>query len=83
MIRGEVPGVRVVGNTISIQGPSSMNSGTQPLLVVNGMVVETIDDIRPQSVKSIDILKGSAASIYGSRGANGVVLITLIGAEKK
>jgi TonB-dependent starch-binding outer membrane protein SusC len=83
MIRGEVPGVRVVGNTISIQGPSSMNSGTQPLLVVNGMVVEAIDDIRPQSVKSIDILKGSAASIYGSRGANGVILITLIGAENK
>ena len=45
------------------------------------MTVNTIDDIPPQSVSSIEILKGSAAAIYGSRGANGVVLIRLKNAE--
>ena len=83
MIKGEVPGVQVSGNRITIQGITSINAGTEPLLVVNGIVVTSIDDINPQMVKSIEILKGSAASIYGSRGANGVVLITLTGAEKK
>jgi TonB-dependent SusC/RagA subfamily outer membrane receptor len=83
MIRGEVPGVQVIGNRITIHGVSSINSGTDPLLIVDGMSVSSIDDIRPQTVKSIEILKGSAASIYGSRGTNGVILITLLGAEKK
>ena len=83
MIKGEVPGVQVNGNRIIIQGVSSINSGTDPLFVIDGTVVSTIDDVMPQFVKSISILKGSAASIYGSRGANGVILITLLGAEKK
>jgi TonB-dependent SusC/RagA subfamily outer membrane receptor len=39
----------------------------------------TLDAIDPHMVKSIDILKGSAAAIYGSKAANGVILITLIG----
>jgi TonB-dependent SusC/RagA subfamily outer membrane receptor len=83
MIRGEVPGVQVSGKTIVIQGPQSINLSSDPLLVVDGMVVSSIDDIRPRQVKSIEILKGPSASIYGSRGTNGVILITLIGAEKK
>ena len=83
MLRGEVPGVQVVGTTITIQGPTSINLSSQPLFVVDGMVTTSIDDIRPQFVKSIEILKGSSASIYGSRGANGVILITLMGAEIK
>lgn len=83
MIRGEFPGVQVVGKTITIQGPSSINLSSEPLYVVDGMVVTTIDDIRPQYVKNIQILKGPSASIYGSRGATGVILINLIGAERK
>ena len=83
MIRGEVAGVQVVGTTITIQGPNSISLSSQPLFVVDGMVTTSIDDIIPQHVKSIEILKGSSASIYGSRGANGVILITLIGAENK
>jgi TonB-dependent SusC/RagA subfamily outer membrane receptor len=50
---------------------------TEALFVVNGTPVNSIDNIRPQEVKSIDVLKGPDASIYGSRGANGVILITL------
>ena len=47
------------------------------------MVVGSIDDISPRMVKSIDILKGASAAIYGSRGANGVILIYLLGATEK
>jgi TonB-dependent SusC/RagA subfamily outer membrane receptor len=49
---------------------------------VDGVVVNDVDNIPPQQVRSIEILKGPSASIYGSRGANGVILITLEGAKK-
>jgi TonB-dependent SusC/RagA subfamily outer membrane receptor len=78
------PGVIVKGNSIQLQGPSSFNSGTQPIFVVDGMVVESVDGITPSMVESISVLKGASASIYGSRGANGAILITLInGIEKE
>ena len=77
MIRGELAGVKVEGKKITIQGASSLIMGTDPLLVVDGVPVNTIDDIMPQMVSSIEVLKGAAASIYGSRGANGVILISL------
>jgi TonB-dependent SusC/RagA subfamily outer membrane receptor len=83
MIHGELPGVQVNGNKIVIQGPSSITSSTDPLLVVDGMVVGSIDGISPQQVKSIEVLKGAAASIYGSRGANGVILIYLRNGTEK
>jgi TonB-dependent SusC/RagA subfamily outer membrane receptor len=79
MIRGEVAGVQVMGNSIRIQGVGSLTLSTEPLYVVDGNVVGSISDIQPFNVKSIEILKGSSASIYGSRGANGVILIKLIG----
>ncbi len=75
---GAVPGVQVSGSSIRIQGASSLMLSTEPLFVVDGVPVETVDDIQPVMVKSIQVLKGSAASIYGSRGANGVILINLI-----
>jgi TonB-dependent SusC/RagA subfamily outer membrane receptor len=83
MIRGELPGVQVNGNRITIQGVSSIMLSTDPLFVVDGQTVTSIDDIQPYLVKSIQVLKGSAASIYGSRGANGVILINLKGAGDK
>jgi TonB-dependent SusC/RagA subfamily outer membrane receptor len=79
MLRGEVPGVQVSGTSIRIQGASSLMLSTEPLFVVDGMVVNSIADIQPYTVKSIEILKGSSAAIYGSRGANGVILIKLVG----
>lgn len=81
MISGEVPGVQVQGKKISIRGINSFNLSSEPLIVVDGMAVGSIDDIQPQMVRSIEVLKGSAASIYGSRGANGVILITLFGTK--
>ena len=81
MIKGEVAGVQVSGTKITIQGVTSINSGTDPLLVVDGMAVGSIADISPRIVKSIEVLKGPSASIYGSRGANGVILITLKSAK--
>jgi len=79
MIKSEVPGVTVNGTSIQLQqGPGSFTSATEPLFVVDGTVVNQINNIVPSEVRSISLLKGSAASIYGSRGANGVIVITLI-----
>lgn len=72
------PGVMVNGNSIKIQGQSSFTSGTEPLFVVDGMTVQSVDDISPAMVESISVLKGASTSIYGARGANGVILISLI-----
>lgn len=83
MLRGEVPGVQVNGTSIKIQGASSLMLSTEPLFVVDGITVNSIDDIQPVTVKSIQVLKGSSASIYGSRGANGVILIDLVKAGDK
>ena len=77
MIRGEVPGVRVSGKSIKIQNSSSFLMGTEPLYIVDGVTMQSIDLVMPQMVKSIEVLKGASASIYGSRGSNGVILITL------
>jgi TonB-dependent SusC/RagA subfamily outer membrane receptor len=77
MLRGK-PGVQVNGTSVKVQGgANTLMSGTDPLFVVDGVTVSSIDFVMPESVKSIEILKGTSASIYGSRGANGVILITL------
>jgi len=73
----ELPGVIVSGNSVRIQGVSSINSGTQPLFVVDGIPVGTIDQISPSTVANISVLKGASTAVYGSRGANGVIIITL------
>lgn len=77
-LRSKVPGVQVRGTQIMVRGVSSVNSGTDPLILVDGSEVNDISTIRPAEVKSVTVLKGSSASIYGIRGANGVILITLI-----
>ena len=50
----------------------------EPMFVVDGVPANSIDNIDPQNVKSVEVLKGSAASIYGSRGSSGVILINLL-----
>jgi TonB-dependent SusC/RagA subfamily outer membrane receptor len=78
MIRGRFPGVEVSGNNIRIMGSSSFHVSTEPLYVVDGVIVKSIDNISPQSVKSIEVLKGPDATVYGTRGSNGVIVITRI-----
>lgn len=85
-IQGKMTGVQVrmsdprPGGSTSIQvrGNNSIQYGTSPIYVVDGVVMEGgFDLINPNDVASIDVLKdASATAIYGSRGANGVVLIT-------
>jgi len=82
MMRGRVPGVSVSGNKITVRGVNSVNMGTDPLFIVDGVTVSSIDNISPQMVKSISVLKGPEASIYGTRGACGVILITLVGSNR-
>jgi TonB-dependent SusC/RagA subfamily outer membrane receptor len=76
MIRGRFAGVEVSGKSIKVIGASSLNVSTEPLFVVDGVIVSSIDDISPQTVKSIEVLKGPDATAYGIRGSNGVILIT-------
>lgn len=80
MIQGKVPGVTVTGNKITIRGVNSIMLSTDPLFVVDGVIVSSIDGINPREVKSIVVLKGPEAAIYGSRAAGGVIVITLLGA---
>ncbi|WP_434036471.1 SusC/RagA family TonB-linked outer membrane protein [Formosa sp. 4Alg 33] len=84
-IQGNVAGV-VVSNSsgrvgdgfdISIRGTNSFSGNTSPLYVVDGVITEGIDFLNPNDIQSIDILKdASSTAIYGSRGSNGVVLVT-------
>lgn len=113
LLRGNASGVQIVSNSaapdagvnVIIRGASSFNSGSQPLYVVDGIIMNMDTDvtlgsnagqkagadeqtnglmgINPQDIASIEILKdASATAIYGSQGANGVVLITTKSAKK-
>lgn len=86
-IAGQMPGVQVMqqsgapGNsaTIKIRGASSITAGTEPLYVIDGFPTSSDDmsNLNPEDIASIDVLKdASSAAIYGSRGANGVIIIT-------
>ena len=75
-IRGRVSGVVVTGNNqIRIRGAKSFNSLGEPLYVFDGNIIEDIDFIDVTQVKSITVLKDASAAIYGSEGANGVLII--------
>jgi TonB-dependent SusC/RagA subfamily outer membrane receptor len=76
MIRGRLTGVSVSrDNKITIRGVSSVGNISEPLFVVDGLIVSSIDYISPNNVKSISVLKGAEASIYGSQGSSGVIII--------
>lgn len=113
LLRGNAAGVQVVSNSaapdaginVVIRGASSFNSNSQPLYVVDGIILNTDTEvtlgtnagqkagadeetngligINPQDIAKIEVLKdASATAIYGSQGANGVVLITTKSANK-
>lgn len=63
--------------TLQLRGVSSRNAGLGPLFVINGIPGGNIDNINQNDIESVDVLKGgAAAAIYGTRGSNGVVIIT-------
>lgn len=88
LLQGKIPGVQVTtgggqpgsGATIRIRGASSLNGSKDPLVVVDGFPwgdAGNLKQINPEDIESIEVLKdASSAAIYGSRGANGVIMIT-------
>ena len=78
-LRGRVPGVEIVGTSIRIRGINTTGN-TDALIILDGMEVSDISDINPLDVKSVEVLKDAASTIYGMRGANGVVIIKTKGA---
>lgn len=74
----EVSGSPGKGLTVKVRGGGSINYSTAPLYVVDGFPINSgLDNINPNDIQSIEVLKDAAsASIYGSRGANGVVIVT-------
>lgn len=84
-MQGQMAGVQVRTTTgspgaelqIKVRGTASVNSGTDPLYVVDGVPIDNLGDINPTDIASINVLKDAASTaIYGSRGTNGVVIIT-------
>ena len=85
-LQGKVPGLNITNTatadpnsspSIQLRGVSSRSAGLGPLYVVNGVPGGNIDNINQNDIESIDVLKGGAASaIYGTRGSNGVIIIT-------
>ena len=61
---------------IIIRGIGSINSSNDPMILVDGSEITDLSTINPNDVKSVDVLKDASSSIYGVRGANGVILIT-------
>ena len=84
MIRNELSGVQVRGTTVIVQGITSFQGSSEALFVVDGIIVNQINDVAPSDVKSIELLKGPATVVYGMQGANGVILIkTIRGTDKQ
>jgi len=77
LIKGRFAGVQVQNGEIIIRGPSSINSSNAALVVVDGVPSsnDILSSIPPIQVKSINVIKDGSSAIYGSRGANGVLLI--------
>lgn len=86
LIQGKVPGVSITNtaagdpnNTASVQirGVSSRSAGLGPLIVIDGVPGGSLTNVNPNDIASFDILKdGAASAIYGTRGSNGVILVT-------
>ena len=86
-LQGQSPGLMVLSNsgepskaaTFQIRGTNSINSGTSPLFILDGVPITSADfnAISPSDIESVSVLKdASSSSIYGARAANGVVVIT-------
>jgi len=75
MIQREVSGVRLTGGNLIIQDSQNLYGYIPPLIVVDGVYMDQLPDIPPVSVRSIEVLKGTSAAIYGTRGFGGAIII--------
>lgn len=84
-LQGQVAGLQIstesgrpgAGNSVRIRGTATLEGGAEPLYIVDGAQGVNIDGINPNDIESIEVLKdGASAAIYGSRSANGVIIIT-------
>ena len=75
-LQGRVPGVQVVGTSIRIRGINTATGNTDALIIVDGMEVSDVSDLSPNDIASVEVLKDAESTLYGMRGANGVVVIT-------
>ncbi|TDH27522.1 TonB-dependent receptor [Segetibacter sp. 3557_3] len=84
LIQGKVAGLSVstpsgdptAGTQIQLRGITTLKASTEPLVLIDG-IPGSLNSVAPEDIESIDVLKdGSAAAIYGTRGTNGVILIT-------
>lgn len=90
-MQGKLPGVNITSQdgrpdasvSIRVRGGGSISQSNEPLILVDGITVKSLDDIPADQVESIDVLKdASSTAIYGARGANGVILVTTKGAQE-
>ena len=75
-LQGKVPGVQIVGTSIRIRGLGTATGNPDALIIVDGMEVSDVSDLSPSDIASVEVLKDSESTLYGMRGANGVVIIT-------
>lgn len=84
-LQGRMAGVSVISgsgdpsgdNTIRVRGINSITAETGPLVVIDGFIGGSLKSLNPSDIQSIEVLKdASATAVYGSRGANGVILVT-------
>ncbi|MCR4773367.1 MAG: TonB-dependent receptor [Prevotella sp.] len=90
-LQGQLPGVSVTSQDgrpgasmkVRVRGGGSITQSNDPLYVVDGVQVSSINDIPADNIESIDVLKDAASTaIYGARGANGVILVTTKSAKE-
>jgi len=85
-IEGKVAGLQIVRTSgtdpnaspkVRLRGTSSLNASSDPLIIIDGITGGDIASVAPEDIESMDVLRdGSAAAIYGTRGTNGVIIIT-------
>lgn len=90
-LQGRMAGVSVISgsgnpsddNTIRVRGINSITAETGPLVVIDGFIGGSLQSLNPADIASIEVLKdASATAVYGSRGANGVILVTTKNPER-
>lgn len=85
LLQGKVAGLQIYnkggdpngGQVIRLRGISTVGASVQPLVVIDGVIGASLNNIDPNDIENINVLKdGSASAIYGSRGSSGVILVT-------